>query len=103
MTPVFSRLAPKPIAIEFWQNPETLGRLDCTGCVPVLHKTTLPFNPVLSTVDAAQGRFAINAPTDAELDLVPRDDQSRAFDIEFRVMEGATVIEGGRLTVQVVE
>ena len=82
----FNRLAPRPALMRFWQTKEKLARLDCTGLTATLIGTTLPFEPTLSTIDALQGEFRIEAPTAAQLGLCTTES---AYVIDVSLVDGS--------------
>lgn len=81
----FSRLAPRPVLMRFWQTRAKLARLDATGLTATVVATTLPFEPALSTVNAALGEFQIEAPTTAQLNTCAIE---RAYSIDISLVDG---------------
>ena len=96
---VLNRLAPRATIFRFWQTRAKLARLDCTGLTAIVISTTLPFNPVLTAINAAQGEFRIERPTVADIELcVPE----TAYQLDISLVDGTGVrVEGFSLWVQV--
>ena len=94
-----SRLAPRSTLFRVWQTRDKLARLDCTGLVATVIETTLPFVPVLATVNAAQGEFRIERPTVADLELCLPE---TAYKLDISLIDGLGVrVEGFSLWMQV--
>lgn len=55
-----------------WWQAGKLAPIDCTGFTCTVHETTLPYSPAITTVNAAQGAYRIEAPTAPQIALLRR-------------------------------
>ena len=95
----FNRLAARPVLMRFWQTKAKFARFDAAGLTAAVVSTTLPFIPTLTTINAAEGEFQIEAPTTAELDLCAIE---RAYVIDISLVDGTGKrIEGCSIWVKV--
>lgn len=61
-TYIISRTVLKPIQFE-WFEQDSETRIDCTGLTCAVERTSLPWTPAITVIDAALGKFQIAPPT----------------------------------------
>lgn len=92
-----SRSLPRAMHLRWWQEGK-VSPIDCSSFTCVVHETTLPYTPTITAVDAGQGAFRIEPPTEAiaeqlrrgrryALTLVLRDNQGGAVQSAELVLE----------------
>ena len=88
---LYSRTVRKPIRFEWWQAGETTP-IDCTGLIPVVAETALPWTPAIVAINAALGQFEVAAPSAVQAALLV-EGRRYGLRIELRSAGGAAIEE----------